>query len=426
MSLFWIFFLVQLFIFLYFWLFILPGKERKPASPSKLKICFIHPDLGIGGAEKLIVNAACGLKSLGHEVKIFTSFHDHSHCFEETINGALTVEVAGNWLPLHTKGKAQLLKAWLRFIWVSLTAMRANKVTPYDVIIVDQISLTLPLLKLSGAKVFFYCHFPDLLLSKPAGLLKKLYRMPIDFLEEKTTGTAHQVAVNSKYTLGIYKKTFTSLKKDPLVLYPCVEIPTGTLALKDKVFTIVSLNRYERKKDIELALYAFHHLYQRLKEKTIQIPIKLIIAGGYSNLVKENVEYHKELVDLTVKLEISSSVSLLCSISDDQRSSILASSMVVLYTPSNEHFGIVPLEANSFGTAVIACDSGGPKESIIHGQTGFLLPPDPKQWADALFDLVTSPDKAIQLGKNGAERVRTQFTNKVFATNLEKILHDML
>jgi alpha-1,3/alpha-1,6-mannosyltransferase len=49
-----------------------------------MKIAFIHPDLGIGGAERLVVDAAVGLEKLGHEVDIFTSHHDVSHCFEET------------------------------------------------------------------------------------------------------------------------------------------------------------------------------------------------------------------------------------------------------------------------------------------------------------------------------------------------------
>ncbi|KAJ3791403.1 hypothetical protein GGU11DRAFT_751884 [Lentinula aff. detonsa] len=52
-----------------------------------LKIAFIHPDLGIGGAEHLVVDAALGLQNLGHQVDIYTSHHDLNHCFEETKDG---------------------------------------------------------------------------------------------------------------------------------------------------------------------------------------------------------------------------------------------------------------------------------------------------------------------------------------------------
>lgn len=74
----------------------------------------------------------------------------------------------------------------------------------FDVFVVDQQSVCVPFLRaLTGTPVVFYCHFPDKLLSggweitagdeinlsKNSGsLLKKIYRWPIDTLEEWTTG----------------------------------------------------------------------------------------------------------------------------------------------------------------------------------------------------------------------------------------------
>lgn len=40
-----------------------------------------------GGAERLIVDAAMELASIGHSVHIFTSHHDKNRCFEETVSG---------------------------------------------------------------------------------------------------------------------------------------------------------------------------------------------------------------------------------------------------------------------------------------------------------------------------------------------------
>ena len=45
----------------------------------------------LGGAERLVVDAALGLQQLGHEVDIYTSHHDPNHCFEETRDGALSI-----------------------------------------------------------------------------------------------------------------------------------------------------------------------------------------------------------------------------------------------------------------------------------------------------------------------------------------------
>lgn len=46
-----------------------------------------NPWMLLGGAERLIVDAAVELTSHGHNVHIFTSHHDKNHCFEETVSG---------------------------------------------------------------------------------------------------------------------------------------------------------------------------------------------------------------------------------------------------------------------------------------------------------------------------------------------------
>ncbi len=66
---------------------------------------------------------------------------------------------------------------------------------------------------------------------------------------------------------------------------------------------------------------------------------------------------------------------------------MLQSTDILLYTPANEHFGIVPVEAMWLGCVVIACNSGGPLESIVDGQTGFLREPKADIWAEMMIKL---------------------------------------
>jgi alpha-1,3/alpha-1,6-mannosyltransferase len=72
----------------------------------------------------------------------------------------------------------------------------------YDVFFVDQLSTCVPFLQLlGGTRVVFYCHFPDKLLANGAfvegkmkmrgSVLKRLYRIPMDWWEELTTGTCY-------------------------------------------------------------------------------------------------------------------------------------------------------------------------------------------------------------------------------------------
>lgn len=64
-----------------------PKPEPAEKEESKKTIVFLHPDLGIGGAERLVVDAAVSLQNRGHRVVIFTSFCDPGHCFDEARDG---------------------------------------------------------------------------------------------------------------------------------------------------------------------------------------------------------------------------------------------------------------------------------------------------------------------------------------------------
>lgn len=70
------------------------------------------------------------------------------------------------------------------------------------------------------------------------------------------------------------------------------------------------------------------------------------MAGGYDSRVSENIEHLRELERLREELNLTSEdVTFLKSPPDDEKTRLLHSSHVLLYTPSGEHFGIVPLEA---------------------------------------------------------------------------------
>ncbi|KAI4191537.1 MAG: hypothetical protein LQ346_004751, partial [Caloplaca aetnensis] len=72
---------------------------KSPTSPRpRRNIIFLHPDLGIGGAERLILDAALSLQSLGHVITIYTSHRDPTHCFDEARDGTLDVRVRGDTL----------------------------------------------------------------------------------------------------------------------------------------------------------------------------------------------------------------------------------------------------------------------------------------------------------------------------------------
>jgi alpha-1,3/alpha-1,6-mannosyltransferase len=48
-----------------------------------VRVLFLHPDLGIGGAERLVVDAALALKAKSHDVHIVTCHHDPGNNFNK-------------------------------------------------------------------------------------------------------------------------------------------------------------------------------------------------------------------------------------------------------------------------------------------------------------------------------------------------------
>ena len=84
-------------------------------------------------------------------------------------------------------------------------------------------------------------------------------------------------------------------------------------------------------------------------------------------------------------MKIADKIIFLKSISNDQRLLLLENTNVLLYTPENEHFGIVPVEAMYMGCIVMACNSGGPLESVDNGVTGYLQSPNETLWGEQIF-----------------------------------------
>ena len=112
---------------------------------------------------------------------------------------------------------------------------------------------------------------------------------------------------------GVFHDTFTSLRiLNPSVLHPSLNtVMFDNLATKsDKSSTsnqdsstiFLSINRYERKKNIALAIQAFEHLLKNQNQEKCD-SLKLVIAGGYDLRVPENVEYHSELKIMAEKRE---------------------------------------------------------------------------------------------------------------------------
>lgn len=101
---------------------------------------------------------------------------------------------------------------------------------------------------------------------------------------------------------------------------------------------------------------------------------------------------------------------------------LLQAARLLIYTPSNEHFGIVPLEAMLAGVPVLAANSGGPLETVVEGETGWLRDvQDVAAWTQVMREvvLVRSDEELALMGERGSDRVRRNFSASKMAAALD-------
>ena len=156
--------------------------------------------------------------------------------------------------------------------------------------------------------------------------------------------------------------------------------------------------------------------------------------------------YHKELCALANSLELKHAtaktvvsalavpsdidVLFLLSVPNSFKRSLLSSASLLIYTPRNEHFGIVPLEAMLTGVPVLAANEGGPTETVLDGETGWLR--DVKEvgdWTAIMRSIVTGaiPSEVLHtMGHEGRNRVRELFSKTKMASRFELEINDIM
>ena len=95
----------------------------------------------------------------------------------------------------------------------------------------------------------------------------------------------------------------------------------------------------------------------------------------------------------------------------DDLAEAFASSDIFVFPSTTDTFGNVVLEAQASGLPVVLTDQGGPKENLVAGKTGFVVPADqPERFAQILLNLVNNPPLIRKMG----DEARTYMQNRGF------------
>jgi glycosyltransferase involved in cell wall biosynthesis len=93
--------------------------------------------------------------------------------------------------------------------------------------------------------------------------------------------------------------------------------------------------------------------------------------------------------------------------------------VVVYPTVGEEPYGLVPLEAMSMSRPVVGSRSGGITETIVEGETGFLVERgDSTALADCVERLLRDPELSRHMGQAGRRHVVANFDGREYAARL--------
>ena len=150
------------------------------------------------------------------------------------------------------------------------------------------------------------------------------------------------------------------------------------LGLGTEDFVIGYVGRILPQRNLHLTIGLAEKMRRRLGSGR---PIKVLVVGerwvDYPVLRFTEVDYGSYLAKQIERLGLVENVVYCESLDTDAELAACYSAMDVLFHPTNaidENFGYVPLEAMACETPVVAFAYGGIKDSVLDGETGYLIP----------------------------------------------------
>jgi glycosyltransferase involved in cell wall biosynthesis len=176
--------------------------------------------------------------------------------------------------------------------------------------------------------------------------------------------------------------------------------------------TALYLGRLRKYKRVDLILRAV----ARLRDEGVDM--RLVIGGSGV--------HRPELERLCEGLSIRDRVEFTGFVTEEEKRTLFRRCWVHVLTSPKEGWGISNLEAAACGTATVASDSPGLRDSVRDGHTGYLVPHgDIDALAARLRAILQDPALRDRLG-NGARRFAGQFTWERSASRTEAHLADVL
>lgn len=369
-----------------------------------MRVAIVHYDISMRtGAQRLVLALGSVITGLGHETAYFTTRYDSSNSFPEFGNQKIFVSQRRQ----ISLGRFKALNA----------LVRSRKMVEYGIqrfnpdLFVFSSNYYLPM---HFKPSLIYCHYPERLLIRRNDWIRRALHYPVDVEERRGFRSAFGVISNSSFTKKAVKDLYGV---NSAVAFPGVDLQKFNLGIENKNRFVLTVNRIVPNKNLELAINSIGVL------KSQGTNVSLIIAGTK----QPGFEWYLDkLIHGIRDKNLDKEIQVRIDLPDKELIPLYQGCSIFLYTPELEHFGYGPVEAMASGRPVIASPGGGPSETVLNGETGFIVPPDPKKWAKKIGELLDDDERRRRMGILARERVEAKFSMRNFARVIEESLNRVI
>ena len=367
----------------------------------------IIPALGAGGAEQGCIDIAAELVRSGAEAIVVSNGGNRVH--ELARAGATHID-----LPVHSKNPLVMAQ--------NIGRLR-KLIKKYNVDIVHVHSRApawsaMRACKGTNARYMSTCHAPYNI----SGKAKKFYNSAIA-KGERVIAISHYVAdyLREYYdvdprNIRVIHRGIALEKFHPTSVTPerMIKI-TKEWRIPDGAQIVMMPGRITRWKG--------HHVLIEAMAKLGKPDVFCVLIGSDQG----RTAYRQELEDTIQEKGLSGQVRIIdhC---DDMPAAYMLSAVVVSASTDPEGFGRIPVEAQAMGRPIVATDHGGARETIMRGETGWLIPPyDSKALADALKQaLALTPNQRAVLATRAMDHIARHFTREKMADETLNVYAELL
>jgi D-inositol-3-phosphate glycosyltransferase len=180
-------------------------------------------------------------------------------------------------------------------------------------------------------------------------------------------------------------------------------------------------------RNIVRALAILIRQYENVPDQPVP-SIKLMIVGG-ETAIPDPIATPEigELQRLATELGVLDRLHFIGKRQPDVLRYYYGAGDVVVTTPWYEPFGLTPLEAMACARPVIGSSVGGITYTIKNGETGLLVPPrNPEALAARLHELLSTPERCVEMGRAARARVEREFTWPIVAMRTAALYETVL